>query len=456
MNNEKLSSRLAFILLSASTAIGLGNVWRFPYVTGKYGGAAFVLLYILCLLLIGIPMMVTEFAIGRAAQKSPGRCFEILEPKETKWHLFKYINIITSALLFFYYLVITGWVLKYMVKMCTGELTGITPQQVSISFDHLMLNWQNMWLYSFIVIFLSLATCYFGVQKGVERVTKPMMIFLFGFFIILVIKACSLPNIQNGLEYFLKPDFNRLYEAGIGNVLCAAMSQAFFSLSLGFGVLVTFGSYFNKERSLTGEALWISFLDTLIAILAGLIIFPACSSFGVNPAAGPELLFITLPNVFCTWDNGQLWGIIFFFCMFFAAFTSNIGIIEGIIAMCMDSFNKERKTVVLFWLIVLTLAVLPCIWGFNLWSDFHPLGDNTTIMDLEDFLLCSNFLPLAILISILFAVSDKCGWGWDNFVKEVNTGVGVKFPTWIKNYMRYVLPIIILIIVVSGYMSIFG
>lgn len=455
MNNEKLSSRLAFILLSASTAIGLGNVWRFPFIAGKYGGGAFLILYIICLLFIGIPLMVVEFAIGRAAQKSPGQAFEILEPAGSKWHLCKYVSLSACAIVTFYYAVVSGWVLKYVMKNMLGELDGLTAPAIATSFQYCLNNWPSMWIYTAIVLMLSAIICYLGLQKGIEKATKPMMIMLMLFLIAIVIRALTLPNMLDGLKYFLMPNLNRLMESGFLNVLSAAMSQTFYSLSLGFCMLITFGSYIGKERSLTGEAIMIAILDTAVAVMAGLIIFPCCSAFDINPAAGPELLFITLPNVFSVISGGQFWGTLFFIGMFIAALTSIIGLMEGSIATCMDIFKAERNKVTKVYFLITLFCVIPCILGFNLWQHIQPLGPGSTIMDLEDFIVCNNLLPIGSLICLIFAVNKKYGWGWQNLIKEINTGKGIKFPTWSKNYMCYILPLIVLFIFISGYMSFF-
>lgn len=454
MEREGLSSRLGFILLSAACAIGLGNVWRFPFITGKYGGAAFVLIYLGFLVFLGLPVMVAEFSVGRGSQRSAGESFDLLEPKGTKWHLHKYGALVGNTVLMMFYTTVTGWILNYLYKMIKGDFVGLTPQQVGAGFGGMLGDPTTMAVCMILVTIAGFAVCYLGVQKGVEAITKPMMLCLFALVLLLAFKSCSLEGAAKGLEYYLVPDFQRLINAGIGEAVFAAMGQAFFTLSLGIGSLAIFGSYIGKDRSLTGEAIWVIVLDTFIALTSGLVIFPACSAFGVDAGAGPVLIFITLPNIFNTMLGGQFWGGLFFLFMFFAAFSTVIAVFENIIAIVGEIWHIERKTVIRFMCPALIVLSFPVIFGFNIWSGFEPLGKGTCVLDLEDFIVSSNLLPLGSLLYILFCTTN-CGWGWDNFIAEANLGNGIKFPACLKGYVSYVLPLVILAVFVQGYISIF-
>ena len=454
MQKENLSSRLGFILLSAGCAIGLGNVWRFPYITGKYGGAAFVLIYLFFLVAIGLPITIAEFSIGRASGYSIGKALDKLEKPGTKWHWFKYAAYAGTIILMAFYANISGWILNYLYKMVKGDFMNLTPDQISAGFGNMVSDPTVQIICMVLVTGIGFATCYLGIQKGVERVTKPMMLILFGLIVVLAVHSCMLPNSGAGLEYYLKPDFGKLFGSNPGEVIFAAMGQAVFTLSVGQGSLMVFGSYIDKKHSLANEAIWIIVLDTFIALMAGLIIFPACSSFGVDPAAGPVLLFITLPNIFAAMGGGQFWGSLFFLFMFFAALSTVITVFEGIVAASMDIFNMERKKSIRILAPILMILSLPCIFGFNIWSGFQPLGPGSCVLDLEDFIVSNNVLPLGSLLFILFCTC-KCGWGWDNFIKESNTGLGTKIPQSVRGYLTYVLPLIIIYIYVQGYISIF-
>ncbi|MBQ0068038.1 MAG: sodium-dependent transporter [Phascolarctobacterium sp.] len=454
MQRESLSSRLGFILLSAGCAIGLGNIWRFPYITGLYGGAAFVLIYLVFLVIMGLPLIVAEFAVGRASIRSAGESFDLLEPKGTKWHLFKYIAYTGNIILMMFYTVVSGWLLNYLIKMLQGEFTNLTPEQIGATFGTMLGEPTTMIIYTITIIVAAFGICYLGIEKGVERITKPMMLGLFLLIVVLVIKACALPNAAEGLKYYLLPDFNRLMDAGISKAVFAAMGQAFFTLGLGVGSLAIFGSYIGKNNSLTGEAIWIIALDTFIALMAGLVIFPACSSFGLNQAAGPVLIFITLPNIFNSMAGGQFWGTLFFIFMVFASFSTVIAVFENIVAITCDIFHIRRRPAIHILTVAMILLALPCIFGFNIWSNFQPMGQGTCVLDLEDFILSNNILPIGTLTYIVFCTS-KYGWGWDNFIKEANTGFGLKLPVWAKKYLTYMLPLIIFIILINGYISIF-
>lgn len=380
MKREHFSSRLGFILITAACSIGLGNIWRFPYITGKYGGASFVILYLIFLVILGLPIVVMEFAVGRASQRSTVLSFNILEPKGTKWHWFKYATIIGNYLLMMFYTVISGWLLYYFLEMVKGRFEELTSIEVSHVFSDLLENPVTMITCSFVVIVVSFAICAIGLQKGVERVTKIMMSLLFCLLIVLAIRSVMLPNAETGLRYYLYPDFGAMLKIGVAECIFAAMGQAFFTLSIGIGTLSVFGSRIDKSHSLTSDAIYMGVLDTVVALVAGLIIFPACFSFGVKPDSGPNLLFITLPNIFNAMNNGHLWGSLFFLFMVFAAISTVIAVIENIITYGMDLTGCNRKKSALTNLIILLLLSLPCVFGFNLWKNFEPLGDGTSIL----------------------------------------------------------------------------
>lgn len=454
MGRESLSSRLGFILLSAACAIGLGNVWRFPFITGKYGGAAFVLIYLMFLIFMGLPIMVAEFSVGRASQRSAGESFDLLEPKGTKWHIHKYGALIGNVVLMMFYTTVTGWILNYLFKMIKGDFVGLTPDKVGGLFGSMLGDPITMGLCMVVITVAGFAVCYLGVQKGVERFSKPMMLCLFALVVLLAVKSCSLDGAAEGLKYYLVPDFNRLVNAGIGEAVFAAMGQAFFTLSLGIGSLAIFGSYIGKDKSLTGEAIWVIVLDTFIALTSGLIIFPACSAFGVNQAAGPVLIFITLPNIFNTMAGGQFWGALFFLFMLFAAFSTVIAVFENIVAMVTEIYHVDRKPAIRFLTIAMIVLAMPCVLGFNVWGGFQPMGNGSCVLDLEDFIVSNNLLPLGSLLYLCFC-TQKSGWGWNNFIQEADAGSGIKFPTCLRTYLTYVLPLIILAIFINGYISIF-
>lgn len=447
---EKFGSRLGFILISAGCAIGLGNVWRFPYITGAYGGAAFVLMYLMFLLIFGLPIMVMEFAVGRASQKSAAKSFHVLEPKGTKWHLHAYTAIAGNYLLMMFYTTVCGWMIAYFVKMMTGEFVGKTPDQVGTIFNDMLAQPVYMTFWMLLSVALGFGVCSMGLQKGVERITKTMMSCLFIIMLVLCVRSVTLPGASEGLRFYLLPDFSRMAEAGIGNAVFAAMGQSFFTLSIGIGSMAIFGSYIGKERRLTGEAVNIALLDTSVALMAGLIIFPACSAFGVNTGEGPGLVFVTLPNVFNQMPAGRLWGSLFFVFMSFAALSTVIAVFENIISFAIDLWGWSRKKAVLVNGILIAIASIPCVLGFNVWSDFRPFGGTSTIQDLEDFIVSNNLLPLGSLVYLLFCVS-RYGWGWDNFLKEADTGEGIVYPKKLRFYITWILPLMVLGIFVMGY-----
>uniref|UniRef100_UPI003FEEC7B7 sodium-dependent transporter n=1 Tax=Eisenbergiella sp. TaxID=1924109 RepID=UPI003FEEC7B7 len=449
-NRERFSSRLGFILISAGCAVGLGNVWRFPYITGQYGGAAFVLVYLLFLVLLGLPIMVMEFAVGRASQKSAARSFHVLEPAGTKWHLQGYACMAGNYLLMMFYTTVGGWMAAYIFKTLTGEFKGLDSDGVAAVFNDMLARPGYMTFWMVLVVLLSFFICSLGLQKGVERITKAMMSCLFLILLILCIRSVTLPGASEGLRFYLIPDFTRFTENGVGNTIFAAMGQAFFTLSLGIGAMAIFGSYIGKDHTLTGETINICLLDTLVAFLAGLIIFPSCFAFGVDPGQGPGLVFITLPNIFNQMVGGRIFGVLFFVFMTFAAQSTIIAVFENIISFSMDLFGTSRKKTVLINGIAIILLSLPCVFGFNIWSGFQPLGAGSTIQDLEDFIVSNNLLPLGSMVYLLFCTS-RYGWGWKNFLAEADTGKGVKFPAWARVYVSYILPLIVLFIFIMGY-----
>ena len=449
-NRERFSSRLGFILISAGCAVGLGNVWRFPYITGQYGGAAFVLVYLIFLVLLGLPIMVMEFSVGRASQKSAARSFHVLEPAGTKWHLQGYACMAGNYLLMMFYTTVGGWMAAYIFKTLTGEFKGLDSDGVAAVFNDMLARPGYMTFWMVLVVLLSFFICSLGLQKGVERITKAMMSCLFLILLILCIRSVTLPGASEGLRFYLIPDFTRFTENGVGNTIFAAMGQAFFTLSLGIGAMAIFGSYIGKDHTLTGETINICLLDTLVAFLAGLIIFPSCFAFGVDPGQGTGLVFITLPNIFNQMVGGRIFGVLFFVFMTFAAQSTIIAVFENIISFSMDLFGTSRKKTVLINGIAIILLSLPCVFGFNIWSGFQPMGAGSTIQDLEDFIVSNNLLPLGSMVYLLFCTS-RYGWGWKNFLAEADTGKGVKFPAWARVYVSYILPLIVLFIFIMGY-----
>ena len=453
-NREKFSSRLGFILISAGCAIGLGNVWRFPYITGQYGGGVFVLIYLFFLIAMGLPVVVMEFAMGRASQKSITKSYDELEPKGTKWHIHKYLAFAGNYLLMMFYTTVAGWMLAYFFKMIKGDFVGADAQKIGQIFTDLTSNRNEMIFWMVLISVLGLIVCSFGLEKGVEKITKPMMLCLFGVLIVLIIRAVTLPNAMEGLEFYLKPDVSKIKEAGLGEVLFAAMGQSFFTLSIGIGSLSIFGSYLGKERSLTGEAISVMALDTTVAIMSGLIIFPACFAFGINPGEGPGLVFVTLPNVFNSMAGSRIWGTLFFLFMTFAAFSTVIAVFQNIIACARDLWGWTLKKSVLVNGILLLVLALPCVLGMTDWSGFTIAGKS--IMDIEDFLVSNNLLPLGSVVFLLFCTT-RYGWGWDNFLKEANAGSGIKFPAFkaYRFYLTFILPLVILYITVQAYIVMF-
>lgn len=460
-HRESFSSRLGFLLISAGCAIGLGNVWRFPYITGKYGGAAFVLIYLLFLVILGLPVMVMEFSVGRASKKSIALSFQALEPKGSKWHIYSWFGIAGNYLLMMFYTTVAGWLMLYCVKMATGDFVGLDANGVKDEFNTLMGQPGLMTLFMVLVVVIGMLVCSRGLQNGVEKVNKLMMLCLLGVMLLLVARSVSLDGAKGGLDFYLRPNFhNLMYDADgkfiLGEAIYAAMGQAFFTLSLGIGALAIFGSYIGKEHGLAGEAVRVGLLDTFVAFTAGLIIFPACFAFDITPDQGSSLIFKTLPNVFNAMPGGgRVWGVLFFIFMSFAAMSTVIAVFENIICFAMDKWGWSRKKAALINLVAILILSMPCILGFNLWSGFAPLGEGSVILDFEDFLISDNLLPLGSLVYLLFCVSRK-GWGWDNFLAEANTGDGIRFPKVVRFYVTWVLPLIVLSIFVIGYWNRFG
>ena len=446
---EQLGSRLGFILLSAGCAIGIGNVWKFPYMVGQYGGGAFVLIYLFFLVILGIPVMTMEFAMGRAGQRSPARLYQQLEPKGSKWHLHGYVAMAGNYILMMFYTSVAGWMLDYFVRTAGGQFVGADTDGVAAQFSQMLGDPLRMTLFMGIIVVLGFLVCSFSLQKGLERITKWMMVALLVIMVVLAINSVCTAGGSQGLRFYMVPDLARMKKVGIGNVVAGAMNQAFFTLSLGIGAMAIFGSYIGKERALMGESARVAALDTLVALCSGLIIFPACFAYGVQPDSGPSLIFITLPNIFNHMPLGRVWGSLFFVFMSFAAFSTVLGVFENIVSCTMDLSGWSRKKACLFNGILMLLLSMPCVLGFNVLSKFQPLGPGTGVLDLEDFVVSNLLLPLGSLIFIFFCTS-RYGWGWKDFTKEANTGKGLKVQRWMRGYMCYVLPVLVAVILVLG------
>jgi len=450
MQRESFGSRLGFLLVSAGCAIGIGNVWRFPYITGKNGGGYFVLFYLVCLLLLGVPVMTMELAVGRGGRKSAVLAYKNLEKPGSKWHLHGWFCLAGCYLLMMYYTTVTGWMVNYFGKFLTGGFhAGMTGDEISGMFGTMLGSPGSMVIFTELVVVTGLIVCSFGLQKGLERVTKVMMIALLAIMVVLAVNSLFMPGAKEGLEFYLVPDFARMQEVGVVNTLVSAMNQAFFTLSLGIGAMAIFGSYIGKEHSLLGESVRIVVLDTFVAITAGLIIFPACFTYGVDQTSGPSLIFITLPNIFANMALGRLWGTLFFLFMAFAALSTVLAVFENIICCGMELTGCSRRKSSLVNLVLIIALSMPCVLGYNLWAwdGFAVFGG--AVLDFEDFLVSNLFLPLGSLVYLLFCVT-KYGWGWDNYKKEVNTGDGLKMHDWMRGYLTYGLPLIVLFIFVFG------
>ncbi len=448
-SRELLGSRLGFLLLSAGCAIGLGNVWRFPFITGAYGGAVFVLLY-LCFLLAVLPVMVMEFAVGRASRLNMGLALRRLEPKGASWHRFGWLALVGSYLLMMFYTTVSGWMLLYCFYECSGALAGLGPEAVGGFFAQSLADAKAQIIGMSLSVILGFWVCALGVRKGVERVVKWMMLGLLLLLLALVVRALLLPGSGIGVRFYLVPDFGKISSLNLLEVCIAAMNQAFFTLSIGIGSMCIFGSYQPKERSLCGEALWIAGLDTFVGLMAGLIIFPACFAFGITPGAGPGLVFVTLPNIFNSMPFGRFWGALFFVFLAFASISTVIAVFENIISYSVDVWGWPRRRSVLAHTFLMWLLSLPCALGFSLLSGFQPLGAGSSILDFEDFLVSNNILPAGALLFIFFC-TWKRGWGWKNFLAEADAGQGLKFPRFLRLYLTWILPALIIGLFVAGY-----
>lgn len=446
---EKFKSRLGFLLLSAGCAIGIGNVWRFPYVVGANGGGAFVLFYLLFLVIMGVPVLSMEFAVGRASRKSPVKAYQELEKPGQKWHLHGYVALFGNYMLMMFYTTVAGWMLYYFYSFFTGRFEGETTEGVQAVFGEMMASPGVNVFWMMLVVVIGIFVCSIGLQKGVERITKPMMIGLLALMVILAVRGATLDGGLDGLKFYLLPDFTKMAEVGIGNVIVAAMNQSFFTLSLGIGAMAIFGSYLEKDHTLLGESVNVAILDTFVAIVAGLIIFPACFAFGVNPDSGPRLIFLTLPNVFIHMIGGRLWGTLFFLFMSFAAFSTVIAVFENIIACGMELWQIERKKAAWLNVVLIILLSLPCALGSNVLSWIEPLGAGTGILDLEDFIVSNLLLPLGSLVYLVFC-TWRCGWGFEKYQAEANAGSGLKVPNWCRFYVTYILPLMIVGLFLQG------
>lgn len=446
---ERLGSRLGFILLSAGCAIGIGNVWKFPWMVGQYGGGMFVLVYLFFLIVLGVPVMTMEFAMGRAAQKSPVKMYQELEPKGSKWHIHGIFALIGNVILMMFYTNVSGWMLQYFFKTASGELVGLDAAGVGNAFGEMLADpvWQTVFMG--VIVVIGALVCMTGVKAGLERVTKYMMLALLAIMVVLAVNSIFLDGAAEGLKFYLVPSFKNMKESGIGNVVVGAMNQSFFTLSLGIGSMAIFGSYLDRKRSLMGEAVNVAVLDTFVAITSGLIIFPACFAYGVRPDAGPSLIFITLPNVFNNMPGGRIWGSLFFIFMSFAALSTVLAVFENIIACIMDLTGWGRKKTSLIVGVSIFVLSLPCVFGYNLISNFVPFAEGSAVLDLEDFIVSNILLPVGSLLFVLFCVT-RYGWGWDKFVAEANEGKGLKVARWMRPIVTIVIPIIILVILVVG------
>lgn len=445
MEREKLGSRLGFILLSAGCAIGCGNVWKFPWMCGQYGGGAFVLLYLLFLVILGLPVMIMEFSVGRASQSSVIKGYQQLEKPGQKWHYHGTAAFIGNILLMMFYTSVAGWILYYFISFLKGDMTGISNAESSQLFGNMLSNVPVMVGYMAIVVIMGFAILCFSLQKGLERITKYMMVLMLVLMVILAIRGFWLEGAKEGLAFYLKPDVSKID----GNVVVGAMNQSFFTLSLGIGSMAIFGSYIGKDRSLLGESINILVLDTFVAIVAGLVIFPACFTFDVEAGAGPSLLFQSMAKVFNNMSGGRIWGSLFFLFMFFAAMSTVLAVFENILACVREISGWKRIKACIICCVAMLVLALPCALGYNVFSNFHPFNSNTNVLDLEDFIVSNCLLPLGSLVYILFCTSRK-GWGFDNFLAEANTGKGLKVGRWLRPYMTYVLPLIIVFVFIMG------
>ena len=449
MKRESFGSRLGFLLVSAGCAIGIGNVWRFPYVTGQDGGGFFVLFYLICLLIMGVPVLTMELAVGRASRRSAVLSYKTLESPGHKWHVHGWLCMLGCYLLMMYYTTVTGWMASYFGKFLTGVFTaGMDTDSISGVFGSMLAAPGEMAVWTELVVLVGFLVCSFGLQKGLERISKIMMLALLALILVLAVHSLTLPGAAEGMKFYLMPSLDSVRETGLGSVITAAMNQSFFTLSLGIAAMEIFGSYMHQDQSLPGEAVRICALDTFVALMAGTIIFPACFSFGIETGQGPSLIFQTLPNVFVNMAGGRFWGALFFLFMIFASLSTVLAVLENIIAICMDTFGWSRKKAALINGIALLVLSLPCVFGYNIWSDVHIIGGRD-ILDSEDFIVSNLLLPIGSLVYLLFCVT-KWGWGFDKYLAEANRGKGLKFSPKLKPYFQWILPILILIILVQG------
>jgi len=452
---ESFGSRLGFILVSAGCAVGLGNVWKFPYICGQNGGAAFILIYLVFLLFLGLPILIAEFSVGRGSAMGPAKSYDKLEAKGTKWHVLKWASIAGNYLLMMFYTMVGGWMLHYVFLSVTGKTKGLDKEQIAEVFNGMMGSPATLTFWMVVVVAISLFVCSKGLQNGIEKITKVMMSLLLVLIVVLAVHSLFLPNAMEGVKFYLVPNMDTIHERGLGPVIFDAMSHAFFTLSIGMGSMQIFGSYLKKDNTIGGEALNVLVLDTFVALMAGFIILPACFAYGLQPDSGPSLLFITLPNVFNHMGGGLIWGTAFFVFMSFAAVSTIIAVFENIIAFYMDQFEWTRSKAVKLNMILIPLLSMPAILGFNVLSMIQPMGEGSAIMDLEDFLVSYNILPLGSMIYVLFC-TRKNGWGWERFLKEANTGKGLLVPGILKFYMSWILPLIICVIYLKGYYDTFA
>ena len=449
MPRERLGSRLGFILLSAGCAIGIGNVWKFPYMVGQYGGGAFVLIYLFFLVVLGVPVLTMEFSIGRASQKSPIKLYQQLEPKGSKWHWHGIVAFIGNYILLMFYTSVAGWLLQYFIDILRGKFVDKNTKEIQLFYERMLEQPIQLLFFVGLVIAIAMVVCSVGLQNGLERITKWMMVALLGIMIVLACNSIFMKGSSEGIKFYLLPDFFRMKQIGIGNIIVGAMNQAFFTLSLGMGSMAIFGSYIGKERTLLGEAIHVAMLDTFVAVASGLIIFPACMAYGVQVDSGKSLIFITLPNIFNHIPFGRVWGSLFFLFMSFAGLSTVLAVFENLVSCTIELFGWGRKKTSFINGIFLFCLSIPCVLGFNVWKFVEPMGIGSNIMDLEDFIVSSFILPLGSLTFVLFCTT-RYGWGWENFVKEANEGKGWKIAQWMRGYMTFVLPIILVIIFFMG------
>ena len=449
MQRENFRSRLGFLLVSAGCAIGIGNVWRFPYITGQYGGGYFVLFYLICLVIMGIPVMTMELAVGRASRKSAVQAYQTLEKPGQRWHIHGWFCLIGCYLLMMYYTTVSGWMVSYFGRFLTGKFySGMPAEDASAVFGQLLSDPVEMGILAVAIVIVGFIVCSFGLQKGLERVSKVMMLALLLLILVLAVHSLTLSGAAEGMKFYLVPSMDSIRENGFGSLVTDAMNQAFFTLSLGIAAMEIFGSYMSDEHTLPGEAVRICALDTFVALMAGTIIFPACFAFAVAPDQGPSLVFVTLPNVFVNMAGGRLWGALFFLFMTFASFSTVLAVFENLLAFAVDTFGISRKKASLIGCIAMLVLSMPCILGFNVWGDLHLIGARG-VQDSEDFLVSNLLLPIGAVVYLLFCVS-RWGWGFENYLAEANTGKGPKLPRWLRPYFRYVLPLLIIVILVQG------